>query len=264
MSRSSWYNLSSQNLRECRAAGPVPMRKATFKLFWRFPMRSKRKATILAAVVVAGGILTAGRSHGQVVNGNFSSGNTGFTSGYGFAASSDPGGGHYTIGSNPHSWNSALSSFGDHTTGTGLMYIADGSSTANLQLWNESLNVLTNTQYTFSFYAASCGNDNANGIDPSPATLVVTANGTPIGSTLHVSATNGTWTEFSGTFNSGALSSIPLVITDSNLQGGAGNDFAMDDITVTAAPEPGAAGLILCAAAVLSFRRHRRGADSTR
>ncbi len=226
-------------------------------------MRAQRRVAILAALVMAIGLLTAGRSRGQVVNGNFSSGNTGFTSGYGFAASSDPGGGHYTIGSNPHSWNSALSSFGDHTSGTGLMYIADGSATANTQLWNESLAVQAGAQYTFSFYAASCGNDNGNGIDPSPATLVVKANGTQIGSTLHVSATDGTWTEFSGTFDSGALSTIPLVITDSNLQGGAGNDFAIDDITVTPAPEPGTAGLVLCAVAGLSFRRRRRGAEAT-
>jgi hypothetical protein len=249
MNLSLMENRSSQSSRDPRASGP---------------MGAKRKTTILAALVIAGGILSASRSHGQVVNGNFSSGNTGFTSGYGFAASSDPGGGHYTIGSNPHTWNSALSSFGDHTTGTGLMYIADGSATANTQLWNESLAVQTGTQYTFSFYAASCGNDNGNGIDPSPATLVVKANGAQIGSTLDVSATDGVWTEFTGTFNSGALSTIPLVITDSNLQGGAGNDFAIDDITVTPAPEPGTAGLVLCAASVLSFRRRRRGADSIR
>src|SRR5580704_17376317 len=165
-------------------------------------MRAQRKTTILAALVIAGGILTASRSHGQVVNGNFSSGNTGFTSGYGFAASSDPGGGHYTVGSNPHTWNSALSSFGDHTTGTGLMLIADGSGTANTQLWNESVDVTPNTRYTWSFYSASCGNDNGNGIDPSPAVLVATANGSQVGSALDVLATNGTWTHFSGTFNS--------------------------------------------------------------
>ncbi len=227
-------------------------------------MRAQRKTTIPAALILAGSLVIANQSHAQVVNGNFSSGNTGFTSGYGFAASSDPGGGHFTIGTNPHTWNSFLSSFGDHTTGSGQMYIADGSSTANLQLWNESLSVATNTDYTFSFYAASCGNDNNNGIDPSPATLVVKANGTQIGTTLHVSATNGTWTQFTGTFNSGALTSIPLVITDSNLQGGVGNDFAIDDITVTATPEPGSAGLVLCGAGVLSFRRRRQGAGSAR
>jgi hypothetical protein len=218
---------------------------------------TKRTAKFLLKFVTGWLTLRAGPAGAQVVNGNFSSGNTGFTSGYGFAATSDPGGGHYTVGSNPHTWNSALSSFGDHTTGTGLMLIADGSGTANTQLWNESVAVTPNTRYTWSFYSASCGNDNGNGIDPSPAVLVATANGSQVGSALDVLATNGTWTHFSGTFNSGALSTIPLVITDSNLQGGAGNDFTLDDITVTPVPEPGTAGLVLCAAAVWSLKCRR-------
>lgn len=152
-------------------------------------MFARIKATITAAGLIVGVAFPAVPACADVVNGNFSSGNTGFTSGYGYAASSDPGGGHYTVGNNPHTWNSALSSFGDHTTGTGLMLIADGSGTANTQLWNESIAVSPNTQYTFSFYSASCGNDNGDGIDPSPATLVATVNGSQVGSTRDVSAT---------------------------------------------------------------------------
>ena len=49
------------------------------------------------------------------------------------------------------------------------MMIVDVSGTANTPIWTESLAVTPNTQYTFAFWAASCGNDNANGIDPSPA-----------------------------------------------------------------------------------------------
>jgi hypothetical protein len=222
-------------------------------------MLTRHDAAILTTVLVVAGTFAAEPCAAQVVNGNFTSGNSGFTSGYAFAASSDPGGGHYTVGTNPHTWNSFLSSFGDHTTGTGPMFIADGISTANTTLWSETLSVLTNTQYSVSFYAASAGNDAGNGIDPSPARLTVKANGTQIGSTLNVTATNGVWTLFSATFNSGALTSIPLVITDANTAGGAGNDFALDDITVSAAvPEPGTLGLVLCAAAVGSFLRRRR------
>lgn len=180
--------------------------------------------------LLAGCAATASRVHAGLVNGDFSSGNTGFTSGYGYASASDPGGGHYTVGTNPHTWNSFLTSFGDHTSGTGNMLIADGSGTANTLVWSESLTVTPNSQYTLTFYSASCGNDNGNGIDPSPATLVATANGVQIGATLHVSATDGVWTQFTGTFNSGSLTTDVLAITDSNLAGGAGNDFAIDDI----------------------------------
>ena len=74
-----------------------------------------------------------------------------------------------------------------------------------------------------------------------------------------MSATNGTWTHFSGTFNSGSQSTISLAITDSNLDGGAGNDFAVDDISVAAVPvpEPGTA-VIFLSAAVLALLRRRR------
>lgn len=218
-------------------------------------MFDKTRARLSIAILVAGGVGPAIPVSADVINGNFSSGNTGFTSGYGYAASSDPGGGHYTVGSNPKTWNSSLSSFGDHTTGTGLMLIADGSGTANTQVWAESIAVTPNTLYTLSFYSASCGNDNGNGIDPSPATLVATANGTQVGSTLDVSATNGTWTHFTGTFSSGSLSTMPLAITDSNLDGGAGNDFALDDISVT--PEPGGLALVVFAAALWPLQRRR-------
>ena len=126
------------------------------------------------------------------------------------------GGGHYTVGNNPKTWNSFLSAYGDHTTGTGQMMIVDGSGTANTPIWTESLAVTPNTQYTFAFWAASCGNDNANGIDPSPAILVAKVNGTAFGSAFHVSATNGTWSQFAGTFNSGANSTMSLSIADSN------------------------------------------------
>jgi hypothetical protein len=215
------------------------------------------KGRLSIAILVAGCAGAAIPVNADVINGDFSSGNTGFTSGYGYAASSDPGGGHYTVAANAHTWNSALSSFGDHTTGSGLMLIADGSGTANTALWTEtSLPVAPNTQYTFSFYAASNGNDDGNGIDPSPATLFATANGVQFGSTLDVSPTNGTWTYFTGTFNSGALSAISLAITDSNTNGGDGNDFAIDDISL--APEPGSLALILCAAGISTLGRRRR------
>ena len=192
-------------------------------------------------------------ARGAIVNGDFSSGNAGFTSGYGFGPT---GGGHYTIGSNPHSWNSALSSYGDHTTGSGLMLIADGSGTANTAVWSESVGVVPNSQYTFAFWASSNGNDNNNGIDPSPANLRATANGVAIGSSLAVPQTNGVWSKFAGSFNSGASSSVTLSITDLNTNGGAGNDFAIDDISIV--PEPASISLLLSALVAYCASRLRR------
>jgi hypothetical protein len=217
------------------------------------------KTRVLIAMMFGGCIAIASPGRADVANGQFSSGNVNFSSQYAFASPSDPGGGHYIVGTNPHAWNSALSSFGDHTSGTGMMLIADGATSSNVQVWSESVAVTPNTQYTFSYWAASCGNDSGNGKDPSPATLIAAVNGTQLGSTFNVPATNGAWTEFTGTFNSGAASSVPLTITDSNLVS-TGNDFALDDISVVSTPEPQSAVLLLCAVGGLLLCRRRCGA----
>jgi hypothetical protein len=215
----------------------------------------KIRGKLFIAILLAGCTETAIPANADVINGNFSAGNTGFSTQYTFASPTDPGGGHYIVGSNPHTWNSALSSFGDHTSGTGQMLIADGATSSNVQVWSESIAVAANTQYTFTFWAASCGNDSGNGSDPSPATLVATANGTQVGSTFNAPATNGSWTEFSAVFNSSSSSNIPLTITDSNLVS-TGNDFALDDISVAPTPEPG--GLVLTLGALGSLLIWRR------
>jgi len=208
------------------------------------------------AILIAGCAGVSASARAGVINGDFSSGNSGFTSGYTFGSTT--GGGHYTVGNNPKSWNSFLSAYGDHTTGTGLMMIVDGSGTANTPVWTESLAVTPNTAYTFSFWAASCGNDNANGIDPSPAILVAKDNGTTFGSVFHVLATNGVWSQFTGTFNSGANTAVSLSITDSNTNGGAGNDLTIDDVALV--PEPGTCTLLLLAGCAPPFWRRRRQA----
>ena len=57
----------------------------------------------------------------------------------------DDGTGHYTVGVNPHNFNPNGSSFGDHTTGTGNMFIANGSTSANTVVWQETVNVSSDT-----------------------------------------------------------------------------------------------------------------------
>jgi hypothetical protein len=165
------------------------------------------------------------------LNGDFENGDIGFTSGYTFAAADPPNlGGHYTVDTNPFNFNTGADSFADHTTGAGKMLLVDGSTTAGVVVWQQTINVIPNTLYEWDAFGISWGN--VNGSDPSPANLVFQINGLQVGSTLTLSAQIGVWQKFSGAFNSGANSSIILSIRDSNTDF-LGNDFALDDISVT-------------------------------
>jgi hypothetical protein len=199
------------------------------------------------------------QSSADVVNGNFNGGNMGFATGYTFVFP-DSTGGDYTVDTNPHNFNTAGASFGDHTTGTGLMLIADGSLASNTQVWSELVTVVPNTQYVLSFFSAPWGELSGSLTDPSPATLVASANGVQIGATLNLPSSDGTWTQFTGTFNSGLSTTMPLAIVDSNTTF-LGNDFAIDDISVTPVPEPISPALALCSVAYLLLReRHAQTA----
>ncbi len=194
----------------------------------------------------------------DVINGDFSLGDVGFATDY-TASNPDPGPGHYTVGTNPNQFNPYGTSFGDHTTGDGLMMIVDGSMQSGQAIWSESITVQPQTNYQFSAYVASWGAPGGNGIDPSPAQLVFAANGIAIGSTFIVPALNGQWAQFAGTFNSGSFSTIALDITDLNTVFN-GNDVALDDIVmeVPPIPEPATLGVLAMGGAVLFVRRRAR------
>jgi hypothetical protein len=179
---------------------------------------------------------TEARADNLIVNGDFSAGNTGFTSGYTLV----PNGtftapGDYGVISNPATaFTNPYSSFGDHTSGTGLMMFGDGASGAT-PFWTETIKVSPNTSYTFTGWATAANTLN-------PAILSLTANGTPIGSIFPINATTpGLWQEFSYSLTTGSTTSLTLTISDVNPQPFvAGNDFAIDDLSFRsrAVPEP--------------------------
>ncbi len=162
-----------------------------------------------------------------LVNGNFSLGNTGFTSQYVYSTNLEPEG-NYVVGANPHDFHPGGASFGDHTTGTGLMLIANGAPTPNTVLWQETVNVSPGTGYAFSGWAASWG-ELGNGIDPSPAQLEFFVNGVQIGTEFTLIAQDGQWSQFTANWSSGTSNSATITIVDENLAP-TGNDFAVDDL----------------------------------
>jgi hypothetical protein len=214
-------------------------------------------ATIVSAAAWAAPVIT---------NGDFSSGNTGFTTSATHTASPCATDtdlypeGTYSVSANPNDCHNLYSSFGDHTTGTGLMLIVNGTTVAALpDVWIQTVTGwdLTHT-YTLGLWArrayfanpASLSfwiDDDAGFGSPtqlSPSLLVNSPSAwqqltsdpfVPTATTMYVRIRNATNVAF-------------------------GNDFAIDDISVRDlnAPEPATSLMIAAGLIGLALAGRRR------
>lgn len=209
------------------------------------------------SVLLALATLWSAPLHANLVqNGDFSAGVTGFSSSY--AVNTNVyGEGEYTVDVDPHAAHVGGASFGDHTTGSGLMLIANGASNIARYVWAQSLGVAAGGDYVFSGWAASWGTFGNGAPDPSPPILRLVINGSQIGSDFLVEAINGRWSEFQVAWNSGATTSATIQIFDVNAEP-VGNDFALDDlrfVATQAVAEPGSLALLAIALGLLAFTR---------
>ena len=163
-----------------------------------------------------------------VVNGDFESGNVGFTSSYIYGTGgawgllSNPG--QYAIATSPNLTHTNFSNCVDHTaTGPGNMLVANGSSTPNTAVWCQSVNVSNNTDFVFSAWIGNALND------PNVSNLQFTINGVQLGPIFSTTPVACTWNQFYQTWNSGLNNTAQLCIVNQNTTGG-GNDFIIDDI----------------------------------
>lgn len=171
----------------------------------------------------------------MIDNGDFSQGNTGFTSAYGYVSNTIQNGmmpeERYTVHNDanfthPNFWGK------DHTTGTGNFMIVNGSgSNPPPNVWQKTISVIPNTTYYFSAWAISL-----NSVGPF-ANLQFNVNGMQVGTTtgaLPARPQNNNppfnWTRFFGTWNSGPNTTAVVSIVDLELAAG-GNDFGLDDIS---------------------------------
>ncbi|HVU56212.1 MAG TPA: LamG-like jellyroll fold domain-containing protein [Puia sp.] len=159
-----------------------------------------------------------------IVNGDFSGGNTGFTSDYAYS-SSGISSSVYFVGNDPHAWNSNMSYCTDHG-GNDKMLLVNGSQQLNVKIWSETVTVRPNTNYAFSTWLQSLAS-------VGPAILRLYINGQPIGPLLQADATTCVWRQFYDVWNSGASTSAVVSIINMNQQN-SGNDFALDDISFSA------------------------------
>ena len=95
-----------------------------------------------------------------ITNGDFQSGNVGFTTDYNFSPGDIGPAQSYDVVANPAFSRpndlNAISYF-DHTLGTvdGLMMAVNGAAVPNVLVWSQTLTVTPNTDYDFSLWASS-------------------------------------------------------------------------------------------------------------
>ncbi|NII29560.1 T9SS type B sorting domain-containing protein [Pseudoflavitalea sp. X16] len=157
-----------------------------------------------------------------IVNGDFSAGNTGFTSQYIYAATNTTEG-EYAVGPNPQTWNGAASNCRDHTSGNGNMLLVNGNPIADEKVWTQTVNVIPNTSYAFSTWIQSISEAN-------PAQLQFSINGKDMANAITASMPGCNWLQFYTTWNSGNNTTAQISIVNKNTIRD-GNDFALDDIS---------------------------------
>lgn len=156
-----------------------------------------------------------------ITNGNFSSGNTGFTSNYTYTTNLWPEATYY-IGANPSTYHANFAPCTDHTTGTGNMMVVNGAGVANVTIWQQTVTVTPNTDYMFSCWLTSVTPTN-------PAQLQFFVNGNQIGQVFQATAINCNWNMFYNVWNSGTNTTAIISIKNQNTIL-SGNDYAIDDL----------------------------------
>lgn len=167
-------------------------------------------------------------SSNMVTNGDFSLGNTGFTSDYTYVANAGGGAqGIYGVATTAVSWFQFFATCNvEHTNGTGKMMIFDGSTSnaGNDKAWGQTIAVQPNQTYTFSYWVQTVSL-------PNPANIETKINGVVIGTNLAPS-TECSWALRTYTWNSGTATSAQIAMYNKVTASG-GNDFAIDDISLT-------------------------------
>ena len=191
-------------------------------------MRLQIESTVAAVVLVLGGAIAQGAN--LVPNGDFTNGDTGFDSDFSFVAFTPCGNtseNQYTIGTDPATWNCStlVVSVGDHTTGNGNMFVANGGETS-LRVWftTTAIPVAPDTDYFFEGWILNWSSTSVGG---DAAQLTFRANGEDLATATATGV--GIWTPVSTAWNSGAATSVVLSLFNSTPTV-VGNDFAVDDI----------------------------------
>ncbi len=135
---------------------------------------------------------------------------------------SDPG--QYAISTSPNLVHNNFVMCGDHTTGFGNMFIANGASFGNTSVWSQTVNVTPNTNYVFSLWQTSVETTTV------PAQLQLFVNNSPIAPFANCENSGCLWTQNNAIWNSGSSTTAVLTVFNQSIAS-SGNDFAIDDIS---------------------------------
>lgn len=155
-----------------------------------------------------------------VVNGDFESGNTGFSSDYEYKPGGNTDKGQYNVLSDPSTWH-PLFLGQDHTTGSGLFMALNGDDNSSSRVWWQSISVVPETNYQFGLWLSTLYPEN-------PAKLQISINNISIGEILAPSSTD-IWIPCSFSWDSDSHDTAVIEIRDLSTEL-TGNDFGLDDI----------------------------------
>ncbi|MCG8330230.1 MAG: hypothetical protein MI974_21210, partial [Chitinophagales bacterium] len=167
-----------------------------------------------------------GTNENLIVNGSFNFGETGFTSDY-TVGTGGPFGqltneGTYAITPNSSLVHNNWFACTDHTGGGNMMAV-NGATTANENIWCQTVTVSPDTDYEFSTWSMSVISEN-------PAILQFSINGILLGTPFNIAPQTCQWNQFFETWNSANNTTAEICITNQNTSP-SGNDFAIDDIS---------------------------------
>ncbi len=155
-----------------------------------------------------------------VANGNFSSGNTGFSTQFVYNSNLNLGDGYYYIGTNSASYHSQFNG-----TGTGpFMIVNSGSNSAWFLVWCQDVSVCPGQTYTLSYRGRTLSNS-------IPARLQWWINGVANGPEVLLPAYGAGWQTITHSWTASPGATTANICLRAMSGEGVGNDFGLDDVS---------------------------------
>lgn len=165
----------------------------------------------------------------SIINGDFEQGNTGFNTDYNIKTAprdySDKK--EYFVSDKSENFSKEFKGIKDHTTGSGMFFMADGSLEPGVVAWEQTVNVFPNQKYYFSAWVATLYT-----LDPSDvAKLQFFVDNVPLGTEFSAPVQVGQWIQFFESYTTAPTQTTAKIQLKNNSVVPMGNDFALDDIS---------------------------------